>query len=66
MKVKQRIQTTFTDKYGNKHNVYLIIDKKGEVLDADIHQCIYENGYCIYCGKIQYGSILYKEIYGCD
>lgn len=32
----------------------------------DSHTCEYENGCCIICGKVQYKSMLYCELYGCD
>lgn len=32
----------------------------------DAHTCDYENGCCKICGAIQYKSILYCELYGCD
>ena len=32
----------------------------------DMHTCEFENGYCKICGKIQYKSMLYCKIFGCD
>lgn len=39
-----------------------------EIIDdfADSHTCDYENGCCKICGEIEYKSMLYCELYGCD
>ena len=32
----------------------------------DTHTCDYKNGCCTICGKVEYKSMLYCELYGCD